>query len=219
MERMKQFTRHLEWIEHGLLYGDDYLKTPETLTRNERQSALFLNNACEAGFLPYQYASDDAWHSACAKFYDGIMNSGLHVALQEALLLSRDIATDRVDGNMPLDAAARMADSRLLRLRMLAGHFVAPALAQSTAYYFATATKTIDDFLMYHLSVTIVMCAGLFMAFLLFYRPAIAIMDSEIKRIRQMLLLFPEDVCIETVVVSETAHAHVSGDSQRPGDQ
>lgn len=87
MRRVNDLTNHILWLEHALLYGDSYLGTPEALTSSTAQSSLFLDNGCVASYLPFQFATIADWNTKCPLFYDGIMTSGLHAALQVCKLI------------------------------------------------------------------------------------------------------------------------------------
>lgn len=120
-------------------------------------------------------------------------------------LLSKDLVAERLNGKLPPTALARFADRRLSQVHELSAQYVCPALGTSADLYWNSIDTAIQSFLLYHTVITVLICLTLVFVYALYYRPSIVAIDREIKRVREMLLLFPEDVRKDCTYLKHTA--------------
>jgi hypothetical protein len=188
-------TRDLLLFEEVLLYGSSALNTPAGLQEVPNMAALFLEDGCTYTNVDH----DDAlvpsdWQERCLTFDNGLVASGLHGAVQEYAATTVTLMSELLSGTLAAGAQARFADHRIEKLEELMQVFMTQGLRTATRMFERQMRGGIDNFLLWHLLLTIAVCSSLAFCYLSVYRRNISKLDQEVKRTRAMLLFFPEEV-------------------------
>jgi len=181
----------LEKSQDNLLYGNDIERMRPLLKLSPEHFHLFMENGC--------VENNNRWYdmeSCLTTFFDGLVGRGLQGAYKQYVELSQKIMDQRVADNMDLSICVphEVNDGTPIILEKLAERYLAAGFARSASL---TVENTLD-YLVFFENINILVTIGSIVALILFYivvyQPLIRQLDAEIKNVRYLLLLFPDEV-------------------------
>lgn len=189
--RYNNLMYQLEQTQDDLLYGNEIANIRPLLKLSNQHFHLFMENGC--------VENSNRWYdmdSCINTFFDGLVGRGLQGAYKQYVELSLKIMDHRIQDNMDISTcqAHEVNEGAPVILEKLAERYLAAGFARS-------ATLTVEntlDYLVFFENINILVTIGSIVALVLFYiivyQPLIRQLDSEIKNVRYLLLLFPDEV-------------------------
>lgn len=189
-------SNYLEFLQNGLLYGyDDMLLRPGIHLSTDIYNLAMVDGCFEP--------NNDAYNlSSCEKtFYDGIFGKGFQQGFREYLYLNREVIQGARD-SLLMDPALsttckeyQSLDSNILKnIDEMRWRYLLAGLAEFTKIRLDLSDSLFDNFIAANIAITILTILALQIIFSVLYKPMIRSMDKEIKNVRLLLLLFPDEV-------------------------
>ena len=146
-----------------------------------------------AAVVPTTAEEFAAWHPP---FFGGLVGTGLHAALKEFMLMTRNLADARSEELAAgrLSTAWSLATGDYSIAHQLGQNYLAAGLAELSTRRQGEADDYLNAANALHLGVTLASLVYLAAAFLFVYRPLVRSLDRDIKRVRLLLLLVPDDI-------------------------
>ncbi|KAJ3036122.1 hypothetical protein HK097_003920 [Rhizophlyctis rosea] len=173
----------LQFIQRGLVYGSEEMKTPSTLASGDvKHVELLLRNACVEG------SPED-----CGTFNNGILSHGLQTALEFYISTAQPL-TSTTDPIPP---------STISLLRTLSQTYFPATLQKSIDLYTSPITEKATWFKNYHLTFTVIFILLLSASYLFLFRPLVRGMAEDIRRTHVMLFMIPPEVLSKVGLIKE----------------
>jgi hypothetical protein len=189
--RFRRLAAHMDRVQNGLLYGDTALELRPLLKVSASHFHLFMQDGCVANGLRYYDVP------ACqATFYDGLVGKGLQGAYTEYLQLARKTVEDRYLATRPgVPCQPEALNGGVAELlEDLAEKYLAAGFKTAASITVTSVGDYLDSFRALNFLATACSLVALFIFFFAVYTPKIRRMDAEIKHVRHLLLLFPDEV-------------------------
>jgi PAS domain-containing protein len=180
----------LSALQDALLYGDTHRDLRPGLQVSKNTFKLFMQDGCvENG--DYWYKMEDCK----SKFFSGLVGRGLMSAFKEYLqVLDRMMykrSLDLLSSNLTV---ADMDGGDALLAESFAETYLSEGFHIASSYREKESLGTIAQFISLYIVATILSTAALVGFWLFLYLPMIRRLDKEIKHVRLLLLLFPDEV-------------------------
>lgn len=196
----------LQWAVSAVLNGDASAGTLAALSSSPAVRALWKENGCTTSAL---YA-----HDACVAFAQGLVAKGLSGALSRAAVNAKGLWRLRAS----LLGEGRLSDARALLggaafqadVRPLLEGFIPGGLDASTTALLSAAEAQLDSALGIELLLAVASLIALLGGFAAIYERRVWAMDAEIKQLREVMLLLPDEVATLVPSFAEAA-ARLSG--------
>lgn len=180
----------LEKETDALLYGSSELSVRPLLKVSAGHEYLFMTNGCvENNNRYYDVATCEN------TFYDGLVGKGLQGAYKQFLELVTTTVENRYNSRYEPNCQLLDVSSGVPKtLELLAQRYLAAGYINSADMVYDSAISDLDTFMSLNIGVTIASIAALLIFYWVIYTPVIRRMDAEIKNVRMLLLLFPDEV-------------------------
>jgi len=186
VKRAHQSLAVTEALANALLYGSSELVTRATLKVLPVVAGYWTQYACIPGADFYYTLAE------CEAFNDGILaRSGLLGAFQQYLTTAATLLA-------PLDAdpgyTASLTTGPAYLSQQYATRYFPPVLDRYSDALLNSSLDTLTAFNALNLMATLLSIVGLFGLYVAVYLPLVRRLDREIKQVRNLLLLFPDEV-------------------------
>jgi hypothetical protein len=189
-----------EEIQDALLYGDASRDLRAGLQISPATFELFLRDGCiENG--GYWYTMDQCKNT----FYNGLVGKGLQSTFKEYVQLVRRLMTKRL---IELESGSCESDNLdtgdALTVQQFSEQYLAAGFQQASELRSQESLDYLSQFASLNILVTIMSIISLFLFYFIVYAPMISRLDHEIKMVRMLLLLFPDQVarCTPAIVAA-----------------
>ncbi len=178
----------------ALLYGDDNaLEVRPLLKVSPAHFSLFMQDGCvDNGGTLYDLTS------CKTTFFDGLVGKGLQGAYKQYLQLARKVVEERYAASRPSNPVpCQHEDLDMpipLVLEKLAERYLAAGFRASAHTAVLNADDYLTNFKAYNIILTLCSILALIIFFFAVYGPMIRTLDREIKNVRYLLLLFPDEI-------------------------
>lgn len=188
--RFERLTSIMEILQDGLLYGDESRQLRPLAKISSSHFQLFMKNGCVDN-RDELYTMADCKHH----FYDGIVGKGLQAAYKEYVALAQKTIDERHDAVLAENCTLADANAGTPRImEQLAERYLSVGFMKASEL----TTSMINDSLKGFQAIDIVVTVGSLLALVVFYfavySPMIRRLDREIKNVRELLLLFPDEL-------------------------
>jgi len=187
---------NLEYLQNGLMYGANKMSLRPGIHLSNDIYNLAMVNGCVA-------TNDDSYNmSSCeSTFYYGIFGKGFMQGFREFLHLSREVVQSTRTSiiNDPTlttlcNPSQSLNSDTLDYLDQMRWRYMKEGLSEFTRLRLELSNHIFDNFLVANIAITICTIIALQFFFTLLYKRMIQSMDKEIKNVRLLLLLFPDEV-------------------------
>lgn len=201
LQRAEGAIEGLQWAVSAVLNGDASAGTRAALSSSPVVQTLWKENGCTTSPL-YSAAS-------CPAFAQGLITKGLSGALARAAVDAKSLWRLRAS----LLREGRLAEARALLgdaafqadVRPLLEGFLPGGLASSTAALLKAAEAQLDGALGIELLLAVVSLIALLGGYAAIYERRVWAMDAEIKQLREVMLLLPDEVATLVPSFAEAA--------------
>jgi len=186
---------NLEYLQNALMYGADEMALRPGIQLSPEVYNLALVNGCVSN-------NDDAYNiSTCqTSFYHGIFGNGFMQGCREFLHLTKQVieSTRTLIANDPSLSSCNpslLLNSKIINdIDQMRWRYIQAGLTEFTRLRLDMSNTILDNFLVANIIVTISTIVALQIFYTTLYKPMIRTMDKEIKNVRLLLLLFPDEV-------------------------
>jgi hypothetical protein len=197
----------MEHVQDSLLYGNEDEHIRPLLKISPAHFTLMMENGCVPGSPLYDYATCRG--EGPNPFFDGLVGKGLQGAYKQYLQLTRKVVQDRFDLSRPASSVActpgNFVSGSGFLIDQLANHYLAAGFGRSADNTREDADALLDRFRAADIIITCASIIALFFFYYFVYSPHIVGMDREIKKVRHLLLLFPDDVARQVPAIVEVS--------------
>jgi PAS domain-containing protein len=180
----------VEAVQDALLYGDDSRELRAGLQVSDNTFKLFMRDGCiENGGYWYDM------ESCRTAFFSGLVGRGLTSAFKEYIQILRRMVDRReaeVAGNNCTISDMNGGDALLVQ--SFAETYLAAGFDRASSIRKADALDTINNFISLFIIITCFSTAALEVFWIFIYAPMLRRLDKEIKHVRLLMLLFPDEV-------------------------
>lgn len=171
----------------SLMYGDQARHTRAGLQISPTAFHLYMENACVENKGWYYNMTD------CQTFSDGILyRNGLMPGVKSYVQLARRLLKLCDDNRQTAYILKQLPDAVLGEDYSV--NFLPPAMQFGADSRYSECVSYLQAFASDNVVVTVASISALLAAYIIVYRPLISRLDSEIKNVRALLLLFPDEV-------------------------
>jgi hypothetical protein len=175
-----------EALANALLYGSTELNTRATLKVSSVVAGYWTQYACIPGAEFYYTVAE------CEAFDDGILaRSGLLGAFQQYLTTAATLLAS-LDADPEYTTSLTTGPAYLSQ--QYATHYFPPLLERYSDTLLHSSIDTLAAFNALNLMATLLSLVGLLGLYVAVYLPLVRRLDREIKNVRSLLLLFPDEV-------------------------
>jgi hypothetical protein len=207
--RARRGVTKVKGLTNSLLYGSVELKTRPLLQILPSANTLWTEYACFDNHGFYYNIPD------CEAFRDGLLaKSGLLGAVGDYLSIAK-IAIDFSEDNR--NAVVPLTHGGPLLSQQYATTFMPPAFEAFSNIIYNSSIGTLNNFNTINLVVTIGSCLALILLYYIIYRPQVKKLDKEIKNVRNLLLLFPDEVSRNTQAIIAAGREMMKDASSQAG--
>lgn len=188
----------MESVQDGLLYGSESRHVRPLLKTLPSYFHLMMEDGCVPSATLYD--SDSCHGRGSTPFYDGLVGKGLQGAYKQYVSLAKRTMQDRydlADPSSPSSSSCTPEDMLVgnpILLESLSERYLAAGFAAAAGFVVDDTFSYLKSFMAIDIAVTCGCILALFLFFFLVYQPLIRELDREIKNVRHLLLLFPDEV-------------------------
>jgi hypothetical protein len=137
------------------------------------------------------------------------MLQGLQAAFTRFLQLAEEIAMERSEqidkGECVPVPVQNPLDPRTERMERMSTDFLSFGFGFNSDVHHVDLDTFLHTFLSYDIMSTVASCIALVMFYVAIYRPLILRLDAEIKSVRKLLLLFPDQIARNVLAIADGA--------------
>jgi hypothetical protein len=188
-DRFELLINNLEREQNALLYGSDVHKVRPLLKVSKGHFHLFMEDGCVSTPL---YTMDSCKNT----FFDGLVGKGLQGAYKQYVQIANRLIDERYDANADMTTCQPqdVNSGTPTVVERLAERFLAAGFNRAATLTVENINSFLDSFKLINILVTVASIFALVLFFFVVYQPMIRRMDTEIKNVRYLLLLFPDEV-------------------------
>ncbi len=187
-DKFEALVADLEADQDALLYGDDERHVRPLLKVSAPHFHLFMEDGCVSTPL---YTME----SCRATFFDGLVGKGLQGAYKQYVQLAQKTLDERYEASKSPGCTLEDVNTGVPTvLERLAERYLAAGFNTAARLTVANINSYLDTFKVLNILITVASLLALIIFFFVIYAPMIRRMDTEIKNVRYLLLLFPDEV-------------------------
>jgi hypothetical protein len=178
-------------LQDALLFGNDDRALRAGLQTSPATADLFLRSSCIDNNQIYY-----DMHECQQTFMDGLLSKvGLRAALTEYLQIAKQVMDERAVQLQSNNCTFySMTDGLGYQLSQLGDFMLHPAFQRASEIRFNEGMDALNSFMSLDIALTVMLLLALVVVYWIVYLPIVAALDLEMKRCRELLLLFPDEV-------------------------
>jgi hypothetical protein len=178
-------------LQDALLFGNEDRALRAGLQTSPATADLFLRSSCiDNNHMYYDM------HECQQTFMDGLLSKvGLRAALTEYLQIAKQVMDERAVQLQSNNCTFySMTDGLGNQLSQLGDFMLHPAFQRASEIRFNEGMDALNSFMSLDIALTVMLLLALVVVYWIVYLPIVAALDLEMKRCRELLLLFPDEV-------------------------
>jgi hypothetical protein len=187
---------NLDFLQNSLMYGSEAMKVrPGIHTSNEIYHLAMVDGCIPDSPKYYPFAD------CTTNFYGGIFGKGFMQGFREHGHITRELIAEleaqlHADPTLSsmCDPSGALNDGRMRDLDQMRWRYMAAGLASFAKIRLDEATRVFDNFQVSNIVITVATILALQLFYGSIYNRMIQNLDKEIKNVRLLLLLFPDEV-------------------------
>jgi hypothetical protein len=178
-------------LQDALLFGNEDRALRAGLQTSPATADLFLRSSCIDNNQIYY-----DMHECQQTFMDGLLSKvGLRAALTEYLQIAKQVMDERAVQLQSNNCTFySMTDGLGYQLSQLGDFMLHPAFQRASEIRFNEGMDALNSFMSLDIALTVMLLLALVVVYWIVYLPIVAALDLEMKRCRELLLLFPDEV-------------------------
>jgi hypothetical protein len=203
--RFRVLTSIMENVQDSLLYGSSSRNIRPLLKTSAAVFSLMVEDGCVQGTSEKIYDMDSCHGKGPKPFFDGLVGKGLQGAYKQYLQSASRVVEYRYEisriNSTTVCSPVDVSTGTPLLLESLSERYLAVGFKKLAEIMRDETDNLLSSFMLADIGVTAASIISLFFFFVAVYSPIIWEMDREIKNVRHLLLLFPDDVTRQTPAI------------------
>jgi len=195
----------MENVQDALLYGSTSRNIRPLLKTSSAVFSLMVEDGCVPGTSPTIYDDESCHGRGPTPFFDGLVGKGLQGAYKQYMQSASRIVEYRYEVSRPNSTTPCLpidvSTGTPLLLESLSERYLAVGFKRFADILRDETDGMLSSFMLADIGVTAASIISLCIFFVGVYSPIIWEMDREIKNVRHLLLLFPDDVTRTTPAI------------------